>query len=330
MKAIGLHAVAPTLAWTDGTLSFRHRALSGARLIAGFSVLAAISLGWAQQTRILSLEQNGVLTWSNSQIHAYCGLEFTEQLPAGWESAPSPYWNMWVTNPVMSVALPFSPDDSGPLFFRLVSSLNPLPEPDSYDVDANGLPRFVSSNYIELNKIERISRFRSGEGHDYSDDFESCRSMKHYFQPAGTVDWASVLIRSPVTGTVTRLRQEWGGTQIRIKSADFPAFYFILFHVQLGAFAVGDSVSAGQVLGTHVGSQTMSDIAVEVNTPRGVKLVSYFEVITDSLFDVYANRGMTARTDAIIGKEDRDADPLHCDGETFASPGNIPNWVTLR
>lgn len=48
------------------------------------------------------------------------------------------------------------------------------------DVDSNGIPRFVQTDYIELAKIDRISRFRSGEGHDYSDNFESCRSMKHY------------------------------------------------------------------------------------------------------------------------------------------------------
>ena len=44
---------------------------------------------------------------------------------------------------------------------------------DTYDVDANGIPKFVTVDYIELGKIYRISKFRSGEGHYYSDDFES-------------------------------------------------------------------------------------------------------------------------------------------------------------
>ena len=52
-----------------------------------------------------------------------------------------------------------------------------------YDVDLNGIPQFVSTNVMDLVNISQISKFRSGAGHDYSDDFESCRSMKHYFIP---------------------------------------------------------------------------------------------------------------------------------------------------
>jgi hypothetical protein len=158
--------------------------------------------------------------------------------------------------------------------------------------------------------------------------------MKHYFQPSNIVNWASIQIRSPAAGTVSRLDQEQlagSGTQIRIKSRDFPAFYFILFHVQTNnPISVGDSVSAGQLLGTHVGIQTTSDIAVGVNTPTGWKLISYFDVMTDSLFATYQARGMNARTDVIISKEARDGDPLTCNGETFQGPGNLPNWVTLQ
>ena len=133
-----------------------------------------------------------------------------------------------------------------------------IPSHETYDLNSNGTPRFVKSDFIELARIERISRFRSGVGHDYSDGFESCRSMKHYFQPSNTVNWASIQIRSPVAGTVSRLDQEslaGSGTQMRIKSRDFPAFYFILFHVRTnGLVSVGDSVSAGQLLGTHIGT----------------------------------------------------------------------------
>jgi hypothetical protein len=118
---------------------------------------------------------------------------------------------------------------------------------------------------------------------------------------------------------------------MRVKSKDFPAFCFILFHVRTnGLVTVGDSVSAGQLLGTHVGTRSTSDIAVGVNTPTGWRLVSYFDVMTDSMFAKYKARGINSRTDAIISKELRDTDPLTCNGGKFASPGNLPNWVTLR
>lgn len=304
------------------------------RLLALWGITAALASGSAQETRILSFDRSGTLTWTNRATNVYCGLEYTGQLPGGWASAPPPFWNILVTGPVMSVTVPIADIHASAFFLRLTSSTNPLPGGETYDVNSNGIPRFAGADYIELAKIERISRFRSGEGHDYSDDFESCRSMKHYFQPSNTVDWASIQIRSPVAGTVYRLSPEGlagSGTQVRIKSRDFPAFYFILFHVQTnGVTSVGDAVGAGQLLGTHIGTQTTSDIAVGVNTPTGWKLLSYFDVMTDALFGTYQARGINSRTNAIISKEARDGDPLICNGETFAGPGNLPNWVTLQ
>lgn len=201
---------------------------------------------------------------------------------------------------------------------------------DTYDVDKNGIPKFAGVDYIELGKIDRISKFRSGIGHDYSDNFESCRSMKHYFDPKSDVDWSTIKIFSPVKGTVSNIHQEWtGGTQVRIKSEEYPAFYFIIFHVNLtNPLNVGDVITAGQQLGTGEGS----DIAVEVNTPSGwkFKLVSYFDVMSDSVFQGYQARGLSSRSDAIISREARDADPLTCSGETFTNSGTLENWVTLN
>jgi hypothetical protein len=232
-----------------------------------------------------------------------------------------------MTGLVGTVQVPLSEIEDPAMFFRIVCSTNLLG--DYYDL-SNGIPRFVSTDYIELDKITAISRFRSGYGHDYSDDFESCRSMKHYYQPLGSVTWSNILVRSPVAGTVVGLNEEWAGTQIMIKSSDYPAFYFILFHVALSSpMTVGDSVAEGQLLGTHVGDQTMSDVAVLVKTREGERLVSYFDVMTDLLFTNYIDRGAGSRSDFIITKEERDADPLICDGETFLTPGTLPNWVYL-
>jgi hypothetical protein len=202
---------------------------------------------------------------------------------------------------------------------------------DTYDINANGIPQFVGMSYIELDNIYQISKFRSGIGHDYSDDFESCRSMKHYFQPSASTDWSKLKIFSPVRGTVFKIYEEWAGTQVQIKSNEYPAFIFIIFHVNLTSpLIVGEVVSAGQQLGTHIGSQTMSDIAVGVSTPNGWKLVSYFDVMTDAVFLAYQARGLTSRNDAIISKESRDASPLTCVGETFTDPGSLENWVILN
>jgi hypothetical protein len=200
----------------------------------------------------------------------------------------------------------------------------------TYDIEANGIPRFVYTNYIELAKIRIISKFRSGIGHDYSDDFESCRSMKHYFQPKTNVDWQKVKIFSPIDGTITRVTEDEAGSQIQIKSKEKPAFLFTIFHVNpANPLSVGDEVIEGQTLGTHTGSQTMSDIAVGVNTPDGWKLISFFDVMRSLLFQDYKDRGMNSRDAAVISRENRDADPLTCNGESFVNGGSLENWVIL-
>lgn len=193
------------------------------------------------------------------------------------------------------------------------------------------MPRFITRNYIDLAPIARLSRFRSAEGHSYADAVESCRSMKHYFLPRSTAGWGSIPIASPVTGVIARTMAEWAGTQIEIQPDAYPAFSVVIFHVNLAAgLEPGSRLVAGQPIGTHIGSQTMSDVAVRVDSTQGMRLVSYFEALTDDVFDAYRARGVISREAAIIGRAERDANPLTCDGETFTSRGLIEGWVALR
>jgi len=215
-----------------------------------------------------------------------------------------------------------------------------------YDIDSKGVPRFVENDFTELIKISNISRFRSGCGHDYSDDFESCRSMKHYYAPYDIYrENHNIEIYSPVDGIIDSIRNEQHGSsiglsnkQIRIKSTVQPAFIFVIFHVDLisSDIAKGTAVQAGQLLGhAHMYYPDLDeygysfDIAVWVKTPSGTKYISYFETMTGTLFDYYVARGAGSKYDFIISKEERDADPLICDGEQFLNSGNLSNWVNL-
>jgi hypothetical protein len=202
---------------------------------------------------------------------------------------------------------------------------------DTWDIDAKGIPKFVETNYIELDKIYRISKFRSSAGHDYSDAFEHCRSMKHYFEPKSTLDWTTVKIYSPVSGTVTRLEQEWAGTKLEIASTAYPAFRFSIFHINLTVqLQLNDTVSAGEMLGTHIGSQTTSDISIIVNDPtKQGRMVSWFEVMSDAVFQQYSAKGVTSRESMIISKQERDAHPLSCSGDTFLTADSLESWVIL-
>ncbi len=206
-----------------------------------------------------------------------------------------------------------------------------------YDLDALGVPRFTTAEVIDLDAIARLSRFRSGEGHDYSDDVESCRSMKHYYYPKDGVERSAVRLYAPVAGTVIGTLEEYQGAtstgkQIGIRPAGYPAFSVIVFHVNPARpFAVGDRVAAGELLGTSAKtSGTVSDVAVWVHTPGADRLVSFFDTMDDAVFAAYPPRGVGSRAAAIITRAERDADPLTCSGETFASPGNLLNWVDLN
>jgi len=149
----------------------------------------------------------------------------------------------------------------------------------------------------------------------------------------GDTGWETARLYVPVNGVISQRREEFMGSQIWIRSDDYPDFEFGIFHIKLqdSTLAIGDAVTAGQLLGTHYTTRTYSDIAVSVESPRGRKLISYFEVISDALWQRYQNRGLTSRGDVIITKEERDVSPLTCSGETFISgTGALEDWVTLK
>ncbi len=218
------------------------------------------------------------------------------------------------------------------LYALVRKNLYPQVQNNTWDIDKNGIPHFVNTNYIDLSKISSISKYRSSFGHDYSDFTEHCRSMKHYFEPKPNTDWATIPIYAPIKGTITRLDMEWADTKIEIASDDMPAFRFSIFHVNLlGNRTIGEHLSEGELIGTHIGNQTMSDIAVIVNDPSHQgRMVSYFETITDELLHAFISRGAKTREDFLISKAWRDAHPLTCDGETFTSTDTIQNWVILQ
>lgn len=215
-----------------------------------------------------------------------------------------------------------------------------------YDIDTNGIPRLTGTDFTELHKISKISKLRSGEGHDYSDCFESCRSMKHYYVPFDAYrENNNIEIYCPINGIIEHIGDEGSGLsigltnkQIRIRSAEEPAFIFVIFHTDLISPDVNEGVSvhAGQLLGharmyhPDVNEYSHSfDIAIWVNTPSGMKYVSYFETMNTAVFDQYIARGARSRYDFIINQTERDADPLTCDGEEFLGAGNLENWMTL-
>ncbi len=218
-------------------------------------------------------------------------------------------------------------------------------------VNLNNPPKFIQSDFIDINKIFAISKYRSGAGHDFSGNGETCRSMKHYYtqqydptidarstkdpatgrsippQPNGTDD---IDILSPVDGYIADIHSEQLpiGKQIYIIPDGYPAYQIRIFHVypvdglKKGFLnGIGAShVKAGEKIGVIAKGQS-TDIAVQVGFLKQ-NFVSYFDVMTDDIFASYIARGATSRNDFIISKAERDASPFQCNGEEFVRPSN--------
>jgi hypothetical protein len=205
------------------------------------------------------------------------------------------------------------------------------------DADVDTVPRFTTAFTVDLDWIDRISRFRSGVGHDFSDSRESCRSMKHYLCPhpcagAHEPSWTTLAITSPVSGTVARLEQEQtAGTQVQIEPDGYAGWTVRIFHVSpTAAVVVGAHVAAGERIGTHASDFTMSDVAVEQRRPDGdFRRVSIFDTMTDAAFASFVDHGLATRAALQITAAERDADPLVCDGERFLDEGSLENWLAL-
>lgn len=190
---------------------------------------------------------------------------------------------------------------------------------------------FLTSDYIELDKIKKISKFRSGIGHNYSDDFENCSSMKHYFYAYDSIDWSKLKIYSPADGRIVRIDSEWAGNQIHIQPTNHSNYNIILFHLNfIKPYKIGDTLKSGEQIAWHIGNQTYSDIAVSTTDSNKYKLISYFDILTDSIFQKYKKFGVTSKDNLIISKEARISNPLNCTNDIFSSEGLIENWFNLK
>ena len=224
-------------------------------------------------------------------------------------------------------------------------------------------PELVSADITDITFIEEISKFRSGAGHDFSydatfpfgasDSTEPPSSMKHYFAPYSFYngDQHTVPVYAPFAGEITRVTDESASAgfnkRVEIQSSANPEYLLVVFHIKLG-FAYPQilndwpiefwpshqeddvdyttrTVAAGDLLGyADMRDSHDFDVAILFTDIDGERYwVSYFDLMPDSLFLSYSNRGI-ARSDLSISKEDRLLAPVDWWGGR-----NDEDWVTL-
>ena len=204
--------------------------------------------------------------------------------------------------------------------------------------DPANIPQVAVANFTELDKFSRISKIRSGVGHDFSvgtSEYDpthaNCKSMKHYFMPMGVplkmelyntphaFEWMSIKMFAPVDGTIKEVyySENSYGTEARfgIESSEYPGYTFRFFHIALDPkLTDGSSVQAGQQIGTIGEENTWGEIAVQVQVSVSeVYLISFLQVASDNVLQEYKSRGVKSAADVIVTREQRDANPLACD-----------------
>ena len=251
-----------------------------------------------------------------------------------------------VANPCDKVAEAFRPQceesiksDPNSVFYDASSGSNFA---ESFDPD--NIPKIAKANFTELDKFSRMSKLRSVVGHDYSfetaefdPDGLSCRSMKHYFVPAGvprenmlymstphTFEWMSIKFFAPTDGVIKNVHRstnEYGTeAQFAVTSNDHPGYFFNYYHVKLlPDLDTGSAVTAGQQIGTLGSEDAWGEIAVQVQIgPNESYLLSFLQVATDEVLEEYKARGLNTVSDVIITREQRDANPIGCDVDSEA------------
>ncbi len=73
----------------------------------------------AQEVRILSLSQNGLLVWTNASLNVTCRVEWASSLAGPWSSTWESLTNLVITNSITQCRVP--------MFYRVVSTAPPVP-----------------------------------------------------------------------------------------------------------------------------------------------------------------------------------------------------------
>lgn len=180
----------------------------------------------------------------------------------------------------------------------------------------------LTANFIDLAKVEKISKYRSCQGHTVvpQDESESARNMKHYviLKPE-YVGGNKVEVYSPISGIVSSTRaepQKGLEGEIWLGNKDSNWAVSIQHLVILDSIKEGKKVKAGEIIG-HVANNGIDVVygvgAGNVKTIDGyqspyLNLDSPFNHINESVLALYQAKGIE-KADLIYSKEYRDQNP---------------------
>ena len=203
---------------------------------------------------------------------------------------------------------------------------------------------YLTSLHTELNKIKKISKYRSAAGHNFVDySGESCVNLKHYFHTyaEGVLTNnmylpTSLNYFSPANGKIitmqqTRFSDDPTDYEIDIQLSDNQNVIVRIFHMtpKVG-LSVGDTVTSGELIGSapsaHLDS---SDFAVYVLTNQGYRHISMFERREPSILQEYINKGVNSnwKQDLYYEVNDPYVSQIFCENGTWGNLKHpLSNW----
>lgn len=221
-------------------------------------------------------------------------------------------------------------------------------------------PPQLVTNFVDLDKVQEISLYRSCTGHTVvpQDKREMKRNMKHYvklypqYKKEDTVE-----VYAPYDGTIALLREDLEhGLQGEIWIAQDRGVFFLLpplglwmvnfEHVRpLSDLKYGSKVKTGELVGyaSFIGNEydpTFDVVYAKIGIPPRridnwtspfADLDSVFNHMDENVLAEYEERGAT-KENIILSKEERDANPCEYrdDGPYFEPSGRLPNWIPLE
>ncbi|MBI4004945.1 hypothetical protein HY358_02305 [Candidatus Roizmanbacteria bacterium] len=220
-------------------------------------------------------------------------------------------------------------------------------------------PPEIVANFTNLDKIEKISRYRSCTGHVTvpQDEREGKRNMKHYFWVKPEYNKSkTVEIYSPYEGYVADIRSDpqdnlegeiWiSSEKIFALMPPFGVWSFSVQHIDVrGDLKLGDKVKAGELIGWAALSEKRGnsfDIIygksgfppkrIDNWTAPFADLDSVFNHMNDEVFAQYQKKGISSKQDILISKEKRDQNPCQYKekGPYFMNRDDQDNWVYLQ
>lgn len=231
----------------------------------------------------------------------------------------------------------------------------------SLKINESQPPPKLVANFMDINKIRQISKYRSCAGHTVvpQDGREMKRNMKHYIEVYPRLRQENTVeIYSPYDGYISVIRADmadrlegeiWIAPDRGILSMlpPFNMWMFSFEHVMPRKdLKVGTKVKAGELVGYAsflVAERTDPTFDViygtmglpmkkidNWNSPFG-NLDSIFDHMSKEVFARYEERGIT-REKIIVSKEERDSNPCaYMDqGPYFTNSEDPSNWVVLE